>query len=68
MGRKRRKMTTSLADAVCNNGLASGYAEVRRFIASQAITVNGEVATAWNQLVHCGDIIKLGKYRTCVVR
>lgn len=61
-------MTCSLAKAMCDNGLTNGYAEVRRFIDAKSVTVNEELAVSWNQLVHYGDIIRLGKHRTCVVR
>ena len=61
-------MTISLAKAMCDGGLAKGYAEVRRYINSKAVTVNNELAVSWNQLVQIGDTIKLGKYRTYVVR
>lgn len=60
-------MTTSLAQAMCNGGLTKGFAEVRRFIDSKAITINGVLATSWDQKVETGDIIKLGKYRTVIV-
>ena len=61
-------MSTTLGKAMCEGGLAMGFAEVRRYIANEAITVNGEIATAWDQIVHVGDVIKLGKRRTYVVR
>ena len=61
-------MSTTLAQAMCEGSLAKGFAEVRRFIDNQAVTVNGELATSWNQQVNSGDIIKLGKRRVCVVR
>lgn len=59
---------TTLGRAMCDGGLAKGFAEVRRYIESKAITVNGEIATAWDQTVHVGDVIKLGKRRTCIVK
>ena len=61
-------MTCSLAKAMCDNGLVKGYAEVRRFIDAKSITVNDNLAVSWDQQVHCGDIIKLGKHRSCVVK
>lgn len=61
-------MTVSLAKAMCDGGLAMGYAEVRRYIDSGAVQVNGEPARSWNQLVYVGDIIKVGSYRSCVVK
>jgi len=60
-------MTCSLAQAMCDGGLVRGYAEVRKFINAKAVTINGQAAVSWNQLVHSGDVIKLGKYRVCVV-
>lgn len=59
---------TTLGRAMCDGGLVKGFAEVRRYIETKAITVNGELATAWDQIVHVGDVIKLGKRRTYVVR
>ena len=59
---------TTLAQAMCNGGLAMGFAEVRRHVAHQAVTVNGKTAVAWDQIVYVGDVIKLGKHRTYVVR
>lgn len=39
-------MSTTLAQAMCEGFLANGFAEVRRFIDNQAVTVNGELATS----------------------
>lgn len=61
-------MTCSLAKAMCDGNLVKGYAEVRKFINAKAVTVNGKLAVSWNQIVQVGDVIKLGKYRTYVVR
>ena len=61
-------MSTTLAMALCNNGLTTGFAEVRRLIDGKAITINGEFAISWDQLVYIGDILKVGKHKTCVVK
>lgn len=61
-------MSTTLAMALCKGGLTSGFAEVRRLISSEAITINGELATSWDQLVYTGDILKVGKRKVCVVK
>ena len=61
-------MSTTLGLALCQGGLATGFAEVRRLIQSQAITINGEIATKWDQSVCIGDVLKVGKHRTYVVR
>ena len=60
-------MTETLAAAMCRKGLTNGFAEVRRLIEGKAITINGQPATEWNQLVNAGDVIKCGKYKTAVV-
>ena len=61
-------MSMTLARAMCNGGLVKGFAEVRRYISAKSITVNGDLATAWDQVVHVGDVIKLGKRRTYIVQ
>ena len=61
-------MAVTLGLALCQGGLATGFAEVRRLIASQAVTINGKTATAWDQPVMVGDVLKVGKHRTCVVK
>lgn len=60
-------MTETLAAAMCRKGLTNEFAEVRRLVASNAITINDKPATEWNQLVNTGDIIKCGKYRVTIV-
>ena len=60
-------MTETLAHAMCRKSLAKGYAEVRRYIDAQAVTVNDKLAVSWSQEVHHGDVIKLGKHRATVV-
>ena len=60
-------MTVNLATALCQKGLTVGFAEVRRFISSEAITVNGQLATSWDQEVKSGDVLKIGKSKECVV-
>lgn len=65
---KDKIMETFLAKAMCDGGLALGFAEVRREISTKSITINDEVATAWDQPVKKGDIIKLGKRKSCVVQ
>jgi len=60
-------MTETLAAAMCRKGLTNGFAEVRRLVSGKVITVNGELAIEWNQLVHTGDVIKCGKYKTAIV-
>ena len=60
-------MTDPLGKVMCNRGLTRGFAEVRRFINGRAITINGELATEWDQKVHQGDIIKLGKRKMVIV-
>lgn len=61
-------METFLAKAMCDGGLALGFAEVRRYINTNSIKINGELATAWDQPVKKGDIIKLGRRKSCVVQ
>ena len=60
-------MTETLAHAMCEHNLVRGFSEVRRFIQQKAITVNGEFAITWDQSVHQGDVIKLGKHRVAIV-
>ena len=60
-------MSETLMHAMCRLGLAHGGADCRRYIAAKSVTVNGELATSYDQIVHTGDIIKLGKHRTGVV-
>ena len=52
---------TSLAQAMCKQGLASGFAEVRRLIHGKAITVNGALAESWDMPVKSGNVITCGK-------
>jgi len=47
-------------------GWAIGFAEVRRYINSGAITVNGRVATDADMLLKPGDIVKLGKRKEAI--
>jgi len=61
-------MSTTLGVALCKSGLTSGFAEIRRLIQSQAVTINGEIATQWDQIVNIGDVLKVGKHRTYVVK
>lgn len=60
-------MTETLAAAACRLNLVAGFAEVRRLISNSAITVNDNPAKSWDQIVHFGDVIKVGKRRTGVV-
>ena len=50
-------MAVTLGLALCQGGLATGFAEVRRLIASQAITINEKTATAWDhcKLIKCPE-------------
>lgn len=61
-------MTINLATVLCQGGLTAGFAEVRRLINGKAITINGQLATSWDQEVASGDIIKIGKHKEIVVR
>ena len=60
-------MTETLAAAMCRKGLTNGFAEVRKLVISNGVTVNDKLATEWNQLVNSGDVIKCGKHRTAIV-
>lgn len=60
-------MSETLMHAMCRLGLAHGGADCRRYITTKSVTVNGELATSYDQIVHVGDVIKLGKRRTGVV-
>lgn len=60
-------MSETLMHAMCRLGLAHGGADCRRYIINKAVTINGELAISYDQIVHTGDIIKLGKRRTGVV-
>lgn len=58
---------TFLAKAMHDHDFVKGFAEVRRYISAGSITINDELATAWNQTVKTGDIIKLGKHKSFCV-
>ena len=60
-------MAINLATVLCQKGLTTGFAEVRRLIGGKAITINGQLATSWNQEVKSGDTLKVGKRKECVV-
>lgn len=60
-------MTETLGAAACRLGLTSGFAEVRRLISGGGIFINDIPAKEWNQKVHQGDVIRVGKRRTGVV-
>lgn len=60
-------MAVNLATALCQEGLTTGFAEVRRLINGKAITINGQLATSWDQEVKTGDVLKVGKHKECVV-
>ena len=59
--------SNTLAQALCEKGLTSGFGEVRRLIDGGAITVNGEPARSWKEPVCCGDVITCGKRKRMVV-
>ena len=61
-------MPQTLGSALCQGGLTVGFAEVRRLVRNKAVTINGEIATSWDQPVKVGDVLKVGKYRTYVVK
>jgi len=50
-----------LKDVLISLGWAIGYAECRRYIAANAITVNGTLAYSDKQEINKGDHITLGK-------
>lgn len=56
--------TISLAQALCDQGITSGFAEARRLIHGGAITVNGVLAESWNMPVKQDDVITCGKHKT----
>ena len=57
-----------LAEVLCEEGLLTGFAEVRRLINGKAITVNGNLAKSWDESVKSGDIITCGKRKKMVVK
>ena len=61
-------MSKTLGQAMYDGGLVIGFAEVRRLIDAKAVTINDVPALACDQIVRTGDILKVGKHRTCVVR
>lgn len=58
---------TFLAQALVDYDMVKGFAEVRRYIAAQAILVNNKLATSWDQMVKTGDCIKLGKHKSFII-
>lgn len=60
-------MDDILARVMCERGLTTGFAEVRRLISGKAITINGILATSYDQKVYSGDVIKCGKHKSTVV-
>lgn len=59
-------MSKTLAAAMCDANLAKGFAEVRRFISANVVTINDKPAEAWNQFVNIGDVVKCGKHKMIV--
>jgi ribosomal protein S4 len=55
--------TITLANALCEQGIAIGFAEVRRLVHAEAITVNGVLAESWDMPVKQGDVIACGKHK-----
>ena len=55
--------TITLAKALCEQGITSGFAEVRRLVHAEAITVNGISAESWDMPVKQGDVIACGKHK-----
>lgn len=55
--------TITLAKALCEQGITSGFAEVRRLVHAEAITVNGVLAESWDMPVKQGDVVTCGKHK-----
>lgn len=56
----------TLKEFCIKQGWAIGFAEVRRAISSNAITINGAVACDADMNIQNGDIITFGKKRKAV--
>ena len=61
------KVYQFLAEALCEAGLASGFAEVRRLVSGGAIKINGYSATSYDEAVKDGDVITIGKHKQMTV-
>lgn len=61
-------MPKILAQAMCDQGLTTRFAEVRRLISANAIWINDRLATSWDEPVHSGDVIACGKHKKITVR
>ena len=56
----------TLKEFCIEQGWAIGFAEIRRAISSNAITVNGTVAYDADMIMQNGDIVTFGKKREAV--
>lgn len=60
-------MKITLAKALCEQAMTSGFAEVRRLVHAEAITVNGVLAESWDMPVKQGDVIACGKHKAITI-
>ena len=57
-----------LKEFCVKQGWGLGFAEIRRFVAAGAITINGETAVNADIELNDGDIVTLGKRRVAIVK